>query len=29
MPELDRIIDQMERAFDGDAWHGPSVIASL
>ena len=29
MPELDRIIDQMQRAFDGDAWHGPSVIASL
>ena len=29
MPELDRIIDQLERAFDGDAWHGPSLIASL
>ena len=29
MSELDRIIDQMQRAFDGDAWHGPSVIASL
>jgi uncharacterized damage-inducible protein DinB len=29
MSELDRIIDQMERAFDGDAWHGPSVIAAL
>jgi uncharacterized damage-inducible protein DinB len=29
MAELDRIIDQLQRAFDGDAWHGPSVIAAL
>ena len=29
MAELERIIDQMQRAFDGDAWHGPSVIAAL
>jgi uncharacterized damage-inducible protein DinB len=29
MAELDRIIDQLERAFDGDAWHGPSLMAAL
>ncbi len=29
MSELDRIIDQLQRAFDGDAWHGPSVIRVL
>jgi uncharacterized damage-inducible protein DinB len=29
MSELDRIIDQLQRAFDGDAWHGPSVIKAL
>ncbi len=23
--EVDRIVDQMERAFEGDAWHGPSL----
>lgn len=27
--DIDRILDQMERAFDGDAWHGPSVRESL
>lgn len=27
--EIDRIVDQMERAFDGDAWHGPSVMDIL
>ncbi len=27
--DIDRILDQMERAFDGDAWHGPSVREQL
>src|SRR5262245_46391800 len=26
MSEIERIIDQFRRAFDGDAWHGPSVL---
>jgi uncharacterized damage-inducible protein DinB len=25
MTEVDRIVDQLQRAFDGDAWYGPSV----
>jgi uncharacterized damage-inducible protein DinB len=25
MSELDRILDQMDRGWEGDAWHGPSV----
>ena len=25
MNEIDRIQDQLRRAFEGDAWHGPSV----
>jgi len=25
MSERDRIVDQMKRAFEGDAWHGPAV----
>ena len=25
MSEIDRILDQLERAFEGNAWHGPSV----
>jgi uncharacterized damage-inducible protein DinB len=25
MNEIERIKDQLQRAFDGDAWHGPSV----
>lgn len=25
MAEVDRILDQLQRAFDGDAWHGPSL----
>jgi uncharacterized damage-inducible protein DinB len=25
MTELERIHDQLKRAFEGDAWHGPSV----
>jgi uncharacterized damage-inducible protein DinB len=27
--EIDRIIDQFRRAFDGQAWHGPSLLAIL
>ena len=27
--EVDRIRDQFRRAFDGEAWHGPSVLAIL
>ena len=27
--ELDRIIDQLQRAYDGDAWHGPSLSDAL
>jgi uncharacterized damage-inducible protein DinB len=27
--EVDRIADQFKRAFDGEAWHGPSVLALL
>ena len=27
--EVDRIGDQFRRAFDGEAWHGPSVLALL
>lgn len=27
--EIERIVDQMDRAFSGDAWHGPSVMALL
>jgi uncharacterized damage-inducible protein DinB len=27
--EVDRIIDLLQRAHDGDAWHGPSVLAGL
>lgn len=27
--DIDRILDQMERAFDGDAWHGPSMRETL
>ena len=29
MREIDRIADQLERAYDGDAWYGPSVRAAL
>jgi uncharacterized damage-inducible protein DinB len=25
MTEIDRILDQLKRAFEGNAWHGPSV----
>jgi uncharacterized damage-inducible protein DinB len=27
--EIDRIRDQYRRAFDGEAWHGPSVLSIL
>jgi uncharacterized damage-inducible protein DinB len=26
MREIERITDQLQRAFEGDAWHGPSVL---
>ena len=29
MNEIDRILDQLNRAFEGPAWHGPSVKESL
>lgn len=29
MREIDRILDQMDRAFSGDAWHGPSLMSVL
>jgi uncharacterized damage-inducible protein DinB len=29
MSEMDRIRDQFRRAFDGEAWHGPAVLALL
>lgn len=29
MSEVDRIRDQFRRAFDGEAWHGPSVLKLL
>jgi uncharacterized damage-inducible protein DinB len=29
MSETDRIVDQLQRAYDGDPWHGPSVRAAL
>lgn len=29
MNEVERIRDQFQRAFDGQAWHGPSVLALL
>lgn len=27
MREVNRILDQMDRAFSGDAWHGPSLMS--
>jgi len=27
--ERDRIVDQLKRAFEGEAWHGPSVLEAL
>jgi uncharacterized damage-inducible protein DinB len=29
MSEIERIIDQMDRAFAGDAWHGPNLTRVL
>ncbi len=29
MSECQRLADQMRRAFDGDAWHGPSLVSLL
>lgn len=29
MTEIERILDQMDRAFSGDAWHGPSLMSLL
>ena len=29
MSEINRIIDQFRRAFDGEAWHGPAVLPLL
>jgi uncharacterized damage-inducible protein DinB len=29
MLDKDQIIDQMERGFSGEAWHGPSLMESL
>jgi uncharacterized damage-inducible protein DinB len=29
MTEIERILDQLKRAFEGDAWHGPSVREAL
>jgi uncharacterized damage-inducible protein DinB len=29
MTEIERIIDQLNRAFVGEAWHGPAVVAIL
>jgi uncharacterized damage-inducible protein DinB len=29
MTEVERILDQMKRAFEGEAWHGPSLLETL
>lgn len=29
MTEVERITDQMKRAFQGEAWHGPAVVTIL
>jgi len=29
MTEIERIVDQLNRAFKGEAWHGPAVMAIL
>ncbi len=29
MTELERIADQLKRAYEGSAWHGPSVMEAL
>jgi len=29
MKEVERIVDQLQRSFDGDAWHGPALLSIL
>ena len=29
MTEIERILDQLKRAYEGNAWHGPSVCEAL
>lgn len=29
MTEVNRILDQLSRAFEGEAWHGPAVLENL
>ena len=29
MTEIERILDQLKRAYEGNAWHGPSVLETL
>lgn len=29
MTEIERVLDQLERAYKGNAWHGPSVLEAL
>lgn len=29
MTEIDRILDQLRRAYEGEAWHGPSVREAI
>ena len=29
MTEIERILDQLKRAYEGEAWHGPSVREAL
>jgi uncharacterized damage-inducible protein DinB len=29
MPEIETLVDQLNRAFDGEAWHGPALMEIL
>jgi uncharacterized damage-inducible protein DinB len=29
MPEIELMVDQLKRAFDGEAWHGPALLEIL
>ncbi|MBV9341362.1 MAG: DinB family protein, partial [Acidobacteria bacterium] len=29
MSKIDLIVDQLKRAFDGEAWHGPALMEVL
>lgn len=29
MTEIERIVDQLSRAFEGEAWHGPALLSLL